>query len=345
TLIDPREHHLKITRLHETVRRPLRDVRIPFSVLGERFGFRHIQQAMTFNEDALRLWQLDRAVPVGSETVGFDYLLIATGSAANKSQKDENVFDLDDVSEQDASDLLETLFSLPDVTPAPITVVGGGATGIQFLFEIAHVLRTRRLGNPLNLVDSEDSVLKQFPGDFNSYVQARMAEKDIGYFPGRFFQGKEGDCVVLEDPQSGTRSEVASGLTFLFLGKTPSDLLMADSFGHVLLGGRETLENMFTAGDCSYFKSLGSNVLTAQSAVRKGMTVARNILRQHGDVILPLPYVYQDLGYLVSLGPSDAIGWLGLKRNIVAGFPAFVLKELVEAQYDLLLSGIDTYVV
>jgi NADH dehydrogenase len=31
--------------------------------------------------------------------------------------------------------------------------------------------------------------------------------------------------------------------------------------------------------------------------------------------------------------------------NIVTGLPALAIKEIVEAQYDLLLMGIDTYVV
>jgi NADH dehydrogenase len=38
------------------------------------------------------------------------------------------------------------------------------------------------------------------------------------------------------------------------------------------------------------------------------------------------------------------VGWVALEGNIVAGQPATILKEVVEAQYDLLLAGMDTYV-
>jgi NADH dehydrogenase len=41
----------------------------------------------------------------------------------------------------------------------------------------------------------------------------------------------------------------------------------------------------------------------------------------------------------------DAIGWLALEGNAVGGVPALIIKELVEAQYDLLLTGLDTYLV
>jgi NADH dehydrogenase len=45
------------------------------------------------------------------------------------------------------------------------------------------------------------------------------------------------------------------------------------------------------------------------------------------------------------MGPNDAVGWLGLPQNIVAGQPATLIKEIVEAQYDLLLAGLDTFVI
>jgi len=48
---------------------------------------------------------------------------------------------------------------------------------------------------------------------------------------------------------------------------------------------------------------------------------------------------------VVSLGPEDAVGWLAVENNVVTGVPALAIKEIVEAQYDLLLSGVDTYLV
>jgi NADH dehydrogenase len=57
------------------------------------------------------------------------------------------------------------------------------------------------------------------------------------------------------------------------------------------------------------------------------------------------PYIHRDLGYVISMGPNDAVGWLGLPQNIVAGQPATLIKEIVEAQYDLLLAGLDTFVI
>jgi NADH:ubiquinone reductase (H+-translocating) len=54
--------------------------------------------------------------------------------------------------------------------------------------------------------------------------------------------------------------------------------------------------------------------------------------------------MHQDIGYLLSMGPDDAVGWTGSKNNIVIGLPAFTAKEGIAVQYDWLLSGVDSYV-
>lgn len=55
--------------------------------------------------------------------------------------------------------------------------------------------------------------------------------------------------------------------------------------------------------------------------------------------------MHQDVDYLLSLGPDDAVGCIGNKNTIISGLPAFLAKEAIKVQYDWLLSGIDTYVV
>ena len=68
-------------------------------------------------------------------------------------------------------------------------------------------------------------------------------------------------------------------------------------------------------------------------------------MRHSSRLKLLEPYLHQDLGYVLSLGPRDAIGWIGLQANVVGGAPAVAVKELVEAQHELLLAGIDTYLI
>ncbi|HYE34025.1 NAD(P)/FAD-dependent oxidoreductase [Methylocaldum sp.] len=342
-LVDPRPYHLKITHLHESFRRPLADFKVPFATLAKRFNFHHITAELKFDDAELKQWQSDRVITVGQDQIGFDYLLIATGAGFKKLAKSSRIIDLDEFIEKSGPDLLEENLAATGASDPWITAVGGGATGIQYLFEIANFVRERRIPCRLRLVDSEHGVLTQFDAKLGQYVQARMADLGIEHVPGSFFRTQEADHVVLEATETGELSELDSHLTLLFVGKSASVRLHANFFGQVTVDG-EALDRVFTAGDCSYYRSLGSNAMTAQSAVRKGKLVARNILRHSGLVKLLEPYLHRDLGYVISMGPQDSVGWVALERNVVGGFPATVVKEIVEAQYDLLLAGIDTYV-
>jgi NADH dehydrogenase len=342
-LVDRRPYHLKITHLHESFRRPLANFKVPFAALEKRFNFRYVMADLTFDDAELKQWQTDRTIPVGQEEIGFDYLLIATGAGFKKLEKSKHVIDLDDFIRKSGPELLEENLAATGSSDSWITAVGGGATGIQYLFEIANFVRERQMPWRLRLVDSEPRVLTQFNAKLGQYAEARMADLGIDHVPGRFFRAQEAEHVVLEEVETGELSELASHLTLLFVGKSASIRLHANFFGQVVLDG-ETLDRVFTAGDCSYYRSLGSNVMTAQSAVRKGKLAARNILRHSGVVKVLEPYLHRDLGYVISMGPQDSVGWVALERNVVGGFPATVVKEIVEAQYDLLLAGIDTYV-
>jgi NADH:ubiquinone reductase (H+-translocating) len=342
TLIDPATNHRKITHLHETFRYPLEDFLVPFSTLENRFGCRHIRAELVVDENLLQHWQNDRSITVNDEILEFDYLLIASGAPMEQMAKSQNVVDLYDFFSVPGTQLLGSQLSNLEASDPFISVVGGGATGIQFLFEIAHFLRRQQARCKLRLIHGEDRVLKQFPAGFSTYTEARMRDMDIDFHPNTRYRGQEANEVMLEERETGKQTSLPSAISLLFLGKTLQIPLSANVFGQVVIG-QGPLQNIFTAGDCSIYNAFGSNSMTAQSAVRKGMLAARNILRHSGTLKLLEPYFHRDLGYVVSLGPADAVGWLALEGNVVSGIPAMVIKEIVEAQYDLLLTGIDTY--
>ncbi|KIO47976.1 NAD(P)/FAD-dependent oxidoreductase [Nitrosospira sp. NpAV] len=344
TIVDPRSHHLKITHLHETFRYPLQDFLIPFSALERRFGCRHVCAMLSPQEETLRQWQNDKFLVVNGEILEFDYVLVTSGSAVAKMDKAENVFDLDDFMAIPGSKLLSNRLDTSKKDEQFISVIGGGATGIQFLFEIAHFLRRQKIEGKLRLIHGMDRVLNQFTAGFSAYAEARMSDLDIDFHPNTYYYGQEGDSIFLETNGTGQKFSLPSTISLLFLGKKTETLFFTNVFGQVMVE-RKPLQNIFAAGDCSVYQSLGSDTLTAQSAVRKGKLAARNILRHSGSFKLLEPYLHRDLGYVISLGPADAVGWLALEGNVVGGMPALMIKELVEAQYDLLLTGIDTYLI
>ena len=149
--------------------------------------------------------------------------------------------------------------------------------------------------------------------------------------------------IVLSGRDGETEFRLPSHLSLLFLGVKPNPFpIETNAFGQVI-GAGELLDRIFAAGDCARFAGAGANTLSAQVAVRKGKTVAGNILRQGNRDPKMEPYDYEEQGYFVSLGPSDGIGWLDSKENIITGVSALTIKKAAEAQYSLLLSGIDSY--
>lgn len=345
TIIDPKEQHLKVTHLHETFRYPLSDLLVPFADLEASFGCRHVRTVLTLSNDTLRQWQTDKYIVIDEEVVAFDYLVIATGDEPKTSENQENVLNLQDFMNAAGSDLLTRYLTEDDSKgEQSISVVGGGATGIQFLFEIQQFLCRQKIRCKLRLINAGEQVLTQFPGGFDAYAQSRMHDSDIDFYPSTYYLGQQGRKIFLKERQTSKQFDLPSNVSLLFLGKKQENLLAANAVGQVLVD-HKPLNHIFVAGDCAYFNAFGSNALTAQSAVRKGKLVARNILRHSGRVKILAPYLHRDIGYVVSLGSADAVGWLVAEGNVVTGLPALAIKELVEAQYDLLLMGIDTYII
>lgn len=346
TLVDPRTHHLKITHLQETFRYPLSDLLVPFTLLEQRFGCRHVGAELILEEATLQQWQKDKCITGPDLTLPFDYLLIASGAPAREvvNQRTSRVLGLNDFIDTAGSELLSKFLTGEGERKEPISVIGGGATGIQFLFEIAHFLQRHKFENKLRLIESGERVLRQFPATFADYTQSRMNELDIEFYPDTYYRGQQENLILLEEKNSGKRYELPSALSILFAGKQQEKQFAANAFGQVIIN-HQTLPHIFVAGDCSHYQSFGSNAMTAQSAVRKGKLAARNIIRHSGLLKILEPYLHNDIGYVVSLGPADAVGWLALENNVVSGMAAYVIKEIVEAQYDLLLTGIDTYLI
>ena len=343
TIIDPRTHHIKITHLHESFRYPLQDFMVPFSSLEERFSCRHICAELHATEDNIQQWSDDKFIAINEEEIEFDYVLIASGAASGRTSQESNVHDINTFLTISGSELINRSLKTIDQEKPYISVVGGGATGIQFLFEIAHFIKRKKMECNLRLIHSNDRVLQQFPAGFSEYTEARMSELGVDFQQNTYYQKQTENSIFLKSKETKEEFELPSKMTLLFLGNSPGKRLSANTFGQVIIDS-QPIRNIFVAGDCSDYNSCGSNTMSAQSSVRKGRLAACNILRDSSILKVFEPYLHQDLGYVISLGPKDAVGWLAVEDNVVGGTPALLLKELVESQYDLLLAkGINTY--
>ncbi len=341
-LVDADSNHCKITNLHKTFQHPVGKFTMPYAQLAEKFRFSFHRQRLPFSPEVLACWQEEKKLYLNGAELPFDWLVIASGAAIKQMPAGDNLCGLNHLRHGQGKGLFESLLESRAAEPVPISLVGGGATGIQVLFELHEQLRKKRLANRIRLVDLSPRLVPQLPEGVHRYIVRKLRRVGIEYLPETRYLGQHGKKIHLEELATGREYALPSALTLLFPGVSAAPFtLETNGYGQVRLEG-QLLSVLFSAGDCSHFDSSGLNLLTAQAAVRKGKLVARNILNlQQGKSLQK--YRYQEKGYLISLGAIDAIGWLGLRCNLAKGFPATVIKEAMESQYDLFLDGVDTY--
>lgn len=326
-LIAPRKAHIEVVKLHETLRYSLARLCVPYAGLAARYGFEFVRGKLKFSPESLARWNERRRMTVESREIPFDRLIVATGAAPVAYEPCERLLGLEDFRLGIAQNRIRALCERRE--PPAVAVVGGGATGVQFLFEVAECLRRHaRPGWTLHHVHGESRVLARLPAAFHDYASERMRSAGIARHGGLLFAGLQDRTLRLTPRDGGETMRLSADLTLLFAGVKPNPFPMeTDAFGRIVCAG-ETLERVFAAGDCARFAGPGANALSAQVAAQKGRAAALNALGARR------PYDYAEKGYFVSLGPSDGIGWLGEPDRIVSGLPALLLKKAAETRGD-----------
>jgi NADH dehydrogenase len=333
-LVEPNRWHLRRTLLHETLRRPLADLRADIAPIARRWDFRHHAARLEWSEDRLAAWSSTRRIQVGRRELGFDALVVTTGLRGIAGR----------VSRSRIPPVpLESLATGPGVNAfkriaaaeGRAWVVGAGASGLQCLFELA---AARPEGAPLGLIEASEKILSAEPAGLRRAVLKRLGELDLEMRTGTFYSGFGRGRVRMTGPD-GDCSAPAAGV-LLCTGPT-ARRIRTDATGRVLQDGRP-LPGIFSAGDCAEWQGVPFDAATAQTAVRKGRHVAETIAcLVEGRA--PEDWDARQLGFFLSLGPRDAVGWAFARAALVRGRPAIAAREAIEARWDLLLRGIDSF--
>ncbi|HEY5673403.1 MAG TPA: FAD-dependent oxidoreductase [Malonomonas sp.] len=339
-LVDSEVAHCKITNLHKTFSKPIEDFRVSYQRLAERFNFDFHQQKVPFTATDLQHWQQQKTLPLGNYELPFDWLVVATGATPLLNPQADDVYGQQSLQTGGGPALFERWLTLGESQQLNISLVGAGATGLQVLFELQEQLRRKRLDYHLRLIDLGARTAPQLPEGAHRYIVRKLRREGIDYLPETEYRGQQDGQVKLKERDR--QFSLPSDATLLFPGVKRSPFtLTTNGYGQVECAG-QLLPEVFSAGDNANYAGDGLNLLTAQAAVRKGKLVAHNIRNLSAGRGMRR-YRYQEKGYLLSLGSIDAVGWLGLRCNLTTGFPAIVLKEAMETQYELFLDGIDTY--
>jgi NADH:ubiquinone reductase (H+-translocating) len=333
-LVDPNRWHLRRTLLHETLRKPLSDLRADFGPIARRWDFRHHRARIAWSAQRLDAWSADRSIQVGRRLLEFDALVLTTGLPGLSGR----------VSRSRVPPVpLEALATGPGVNAfkrlaaaeGTAWVVGAGASGLQCLFELA---AARPKDAPLGLIEADETILPAEPRGLRREVLERLDDLGVDVRLGTRYAGFGRGRVRMTGPD-GASSEPAGGV-LLCTGPT-AQRIEADAAGRVLSAGRP-LPGIFAAGDCARWTGVPFDAATAQTAVRKGRHVAETIARL-AEGREPEDWDARQLGFFLSLGPHDAIGWLFARAALINGMPAVAAREAVEARWDLLLRGLDSF--
>ena len=344
TLVDHRDFHLKIPRLHEVLRNPSPPIKIPFKDIEDRFKSRFVKADISLTRDAIEGIASSQRLIISGESIDFDYLVLASGlSDPIGAPETPGCLSLKDFVEGDLEPLLNPKTKTQKSGGDSVSIVGAGPTGVQFAFELMDYFE--RIGDPrsIHVIDAGERPLANFPSRVSEYVLDRMAQRGIKHHPCQRLVSSKPRELILED-RAGSQHQHRSGITVRLTSAPPFTTFPVNLFGQALINNR-SFTRVYITGDLAQFKGPIAPAVSAQSAVRKGKLIASNILKSQNWFPLLRPYLHQDRGYIVTLGGRDAVGWIGSRGHIVTGSFALGLREMVDKQYDLLLEGIDTFIV
>lgn len=317
TLFDSRIQHQKITQWHKLARgESAATYEVPFAVLARRFQFEFQHRKVSIDN---LLFDPEREL--GSS---FTAIIIAQGSHSPPAP--HGVWTLDALRDDKS---VQT--EVRGTSRKSVTIVGGGPTGLQYAFEFA----ARK--NRVTLYEARDRLLPTFDYSLGQTAEAEAISAGIEIRLNTEITHVEPGIVT---SRSGTQETSQQAEHVLFVPGVRS----TPSFTCDVSGRLEGVNhaNIFAAGDSSYFSGRGLNTKSAQAAVRKGQHVARAIVAAATGKPLP-GYTYAEIGYFVSLGPKNAVGYLLSQKAAFSGRAALMLKEATERQYNLYLAGLPVY--
>ncbi|MFF3331135.1 NAD(P)/FAD-dependent oxidoreductase [Streptomyces sp. NPDC002888] len=267
TLINPRPTFVNRVRLHQVVGGSHDAVVDYREILAE--GIRLAVDTVT------RIDAAERSVALATgDTVGYDYLIYAVGSgSADPSVPGAAEFAYPIATLEEAQRLRPVLDAAPST--APLTVVGGGATGIETAAELAEEGRT------VTLVCGEVLGAYLHPRGRRS-VAKRLAELGVTVLEG---PDAKVTAVTRDGVRLGDGREMPSEVTIWTAGFSVPDLagrsgLSTDALGRLLTD--ETL----TSVDDGHIVAAGDSAAPSDLPFRMSCQTARPLGAHAADTVL-----------------------------------------------------------
>ncbi|NJM98920.1 MAG: NAD(P)/FAD-dependent oxidoreductase [Phormidesmis sp. RL_2_1] len=361
TLIDKRNFHLFQPLLYQVATGGLSagDISSPLrSVLSQQKNVQVLMGEVTGIEP-----QAQKVVLKSGETVGYDSLIVATGSSHHYFGKDEwssvapGMKTIEDALEVRRRILLA--FEAAEKEPDPVRrgalltffVVGAGPTGVELsgaLAELAYETLTEdfRSINPgetkIVLLEGMDRVLPPYPSDLSAAARKSLEKLGVEVRTSTLVTDIDGDTVTLK---SGDTEEKVQAFTVLWaagikaspMGKAIAAQTGAqlDRIGRIIVEPDLSVPgcpNIFIAGDLAHYAHNSDGPLpgTAATAMQQGSYLADSIKRRLVNQEVSA-FHYKDNGSLAVIGRNEAVADLGFAK--FSGFPAWIVWIFIHIYY------------
>lgn len=315
-------------------------------------------EAMDF---AARTVTVTHALTRESETLSYDHLVIALGSATSTfgiPGVREHSFALKTL--EDASVLRNRLVWLLEAADETrdaderrrlltVAIVGGGFTGVEAAGEIVELFASvvhfypniARRDVRVVLIEAGGTLLAGLPPKMGSYAARRLAARGVDVKTGSGVTRAEAMALELA---SGERIDTAT--IVWSAGVTPSPAVSAMALTRTKRGALVVehdlsvpgVPGLWAAGDCAAIPDGDGGFYppTAQHAIREGPVLADNIVASlRGQPARP--FQYRALGMMASLGAREAVAQLP-GNHVLTGFLAWFLWR---TYYLLRVPGLD----
>lgn len=330
TLIEPKERFLFTPMMYELITGELKEWEIAptYSSLIAGTNITWLQS----HADAVDLAR--RTVSVtGEQPVSYDYLVMAIGADSRPvSIPGVNDHALTFRSFEDSQQLKARLAQLVQVqqlhaqsipsNPAAnsmtdesirITVIGGGASGVELACKVADYLSAQGCSRHITLVERGPMLLTPFSKGLQRQAKRALAKRQVTVMTETGVTQVSAEAVTLDlgDVQQG----LLSHLTLWAVGTQPRAWIGEQAVDHNDYGQRLTRrslqllnhDNVFVLGDSAEVRGPQQQLApnTAQAAFQAASRVAANLAAMSQGKS-PKPFNYLHLGDMITLGVGDA---------------------------------------
>jgi NADH dehydrogenase len=344
TWISEQDYHLVLHESHRVIREPSAESKITIPVEDIK------SPSTTFVQD--RAVDIDpeeqRVELAAGESVSFDYLLVAIGTATafygidGLQEHSLTLKGLEDAREIHRQ-VKEAASQASRSDPAQVIVGGAGLSGIQSCGEIAGFRDDHRAPIDITLVEGLDSV---FPGNADSIQRAlreRLEERDVEIMTGEFVSEVDEDTVYVGGGEDEEPEQLDYDVLLWTGGVTGHDELVdvdieKDDRSNRIFAESDfqtSHERVFAIGDSALIDQGEDNVAppTAQAAWQAAEVAGANLARAVRDEPLET-WTHKDKGTVISVG-EDAVAHdvQGIPIETFGGVPARLLKKSIAARW------------